>query len=726
MTDSHKEDMNLTRKRILSLLIVVASLLIVSLTALSQSPGRKVIVIGFDGVDAKFTERWMDEGELPNLARLREEGTFRHLRPTLPAQTPVSWSTFATGIDPGRTGIFDFLRRDPATYLPVFAAFDEISEPFLLGDKNPIVGGLAITLIGLVIFGLIARFASGAKWAYVIAMSIAVVLGGAAFWAVGKYLPESKPGVINRRAGIPMWEVVAKAGLKARVIRVPVTFPAVDFEKGHLLSGLGVPDMSGRIGKPFYFTSELNLSREMSNEFSIEVVQLEDNRGAMDTEIVGPPNKLFGAPPYISCPMRLSIPDARDSVSFEVSGQSFTLKPGEWSDWTRLDFKFNEIITIHGASRFFLLESQPEVKIYLSPINFDPRSLPPGFKISAPAGWAKELAGEFGPYKTMGWAIDTWAISEGFANEQMFWDDMEWTVRQFAAMNREFLRSDDDLFIHVFEFPDRVAHVLWRLVDQDHPAYDPVLAEQWGDGLFRSYQIMDEIVGEAMKAAEEENAALIILSDHGFASWRRSINYNTWLAQHGYLGVKSGVEAKERNLEVLFDHGEFWENVDWSTTKAYSLGLGNIYLNLEGREAQGTVKPGEEAEALKREIREKLEALIDPATGQNPVSRVVAREDIYGEFDPNLIPDLFVTNNPGYRVSWQTSLGGIQKDLLETNRNVWSGDHCSLDPNHVKGIFFYNRKLDPGREPYIADIYPTVLDLLGVNPPYKLDGEALK
>src|SRR5213082_2207539 len=112
---------------------------------------QRVIVLGFDGVDARYTEQWMNEGRLPNLARLRAQGTFRPLRPTVPAQTPVSWSTFSTGIDPGRTGIFDFLRRDPKTYLPFFAAFDEVDEPFLLGKKNgPAAAAVVSTIIALI------------------------------------------------------------------------------------------------------------------------------------------------------------------------------------------------------------------------------------------------------------------------------------------------------------------------------------------------------------------------------------------------------------------------------------------------------------------------------------------------------------------------------------------------------------------------------------------------
>src|SRR5213075_1003189 len=211
---------------------------------------------------------------------------------------------------------------------------------------------------------------------------------------------------------IPFWEAAAHAGKKATVVQVPVTFPANDFGEGeHLLSGLGVPDMSGRVGKPFYFTSELEFHRGGDNvggEFSIEVVQLEDNKGVINTKIQGPPNKLFGNPPYIDCPMTLTVANDRNSVQIDVSGQKLTLRPGEWTGWVNFEFAFNKIIKLHGISRFHLISAQPEVKLYLSPINFDPRSLPPGFKISTPTKWAPQLAKDFGPYKTLGWQIDTW------------------------------------------------------------------------------------------------------------------------------------------------------------------------------------------------------------------------------------------------------------------------------------------------------------------------------
>ncbi|MFN2238489.1 MAG: alkaline phosphatase family protein [Thermoanaerobaculia bacterium] len=707
-----------------ALLSLIAALVFAPGALAQERP--KVIVLGFDGVDAAFTERWMDEGKLPNLARLRQQGTFRPLLPTLPAQTPVSWSTFSTGIDPGRTGIFDFLRRDPETYMPVFAAFDETTEPVLLGKYNPPAAAAAMfVVLGLLVFLLVAAF-SGKRAALIAAGLTGILAAGATWVAVDRLIPDTRPGVVNRREGIPMWDVAARAGMKTKVIQIPVTFPATDLEHGHMISGLGVPDISGRIGKPFYFTSELDMKMSGSNEFSIEVVQLEDNRGVIRTEIVGPPNKLFGEPAYIAQPMTVTVADDRESVELAIGKQQIRLRTGEWSDWVEFDFEFNPLITVRGVSRFHLISSQPEVRLYLSPINFDPKRLPPGFRISSPPGWAKELAAQSGRFKTMGWAIDTWAISEGFASEQIFWDDMTWTVSQFRTLFRGFLGDDDDLLVQQFEFPDRVAHVFWRLVDPEHPAYDAALAQRWGHALLESYQLMDAIVGETMAAAEKKNAALIVMSDHGFATWRKSINYNTWLVQNGYLVLRSGTETGERNLEILFDSGQFWENVDFSKSRAYALGLGNIYINLRGRESQGIVEPGAEYEQLKAEIAEKLEALVDPETGEKPVSRVVTREEAYRQFDPNLIPDLFVTNNPGYRVSWQTSLGGVQKDLFSVNDRVWSGDHCSLDPEKVKGIFFYNRPLETDRAPYIADIYATVLDLLRLEPPYELDGVALR
>src|SRR3954469_8474205 len=159
--------------RLIRILALVTA--VIPMAALAK---EKVIVLGFDGVDARYTEQWMNEGKLPNLAKLRAQGTFRPLRPTIPAQTPVSWSTFSTGIDPGRTGIFDFLRRDPRTYLPVFAAFDETKEQFLLGERNAIAGaGIVLVVIGLIAL-IVGRFS---RIGGIVVGVIAIALAAGAF-----------------------------------------------------------------------------------------------------------------------------------------------------------------------------------------------------------------------------------------------------------------------------------------------------------------------------------------------------------------------------------------------------------------------------------------------------------------------------------------------------------------------------------------------------------------
>ena len=166
---------------------------------------------------------------------------------------------------------------------------------------------------------------------------------------------------------------------------------------------------------------------------------------------------------------------------------------------------------------------------------------------------------------------------------------------------------------------------------------------------------MDEIVGETAKALRPEDV-LLVLSDHGFATWRRSVNYNSWLVENGYLVLKGS--AKRQNLEALFSRGQFWEAVDWSKSKAYAMGLGDIYVNLAGREAGGIVGAGRRVRgAAGRAHRRGSRPSTDPKNGERAVSRVFKREEVYRRFDPRLIPDLIVANRPGYRVSWQSSLG---------------------------------------------------------------------
>ena len=664
------------------------------------------MVLAFDGVDASVVEDMTAKGRLPNLAGLARRGGYSPLTPTVPAQTPVSWSTFATGLDPGGHEIFDFLKRDPKDRVPTFAVAEEIEEPLLLGKANPAAGLAAVIAVFSVISGLLLARRRRVLAVACEAVGMAAALG--VFFAVKAWVPPMRPSVRNNRRGETFWSVAAAR--PATVMRMPVTFPPEVFEAGRLLSGLGVPDMSGRIGRPSFYTSDPFYAVREGNDFSIDLVRLPANTGRIDTKIAGPPGKPFAMPGWIELPLSLTVAPSRDRLTIAAGGASVTLGPGQWSEFVSLPFKVNPLITLHGYARFRLESVAPEINLYVSPVQLDPERLPPGVALSSPPRFAAELVSRFGRYKTMGWGIDTWSIQSGTLKEQAFLEDVAATADQERRMLAWLLSGNEHLLVHYFEFPDRVAHVFWRLRDPKHPAYDAALAARYGDVVEKSYETMDGIVGETMKALAPEDV-LIVLSDHGFASWRRSVNYNTWLVEAGYLVLKG--DARRKNLDALFSRGQFWESVDWSKTRAYSMGFGDIYVNLKGRESDGIVEPGAEYEKLRAEIAARLLPLTDPKTGERAVSRVFKREDVYRRFDPRLIPDLIASNRPGYRVSWQSTLGVPTAEIFEDNRDVWSGDHCSLDPDLVRGVLFSSKPFRKSPVPGIADVTASVRALLG-------------
>jgi predicted AlkP superfamily phosphohydrolase/phosphomutase len=711
--------------------LVLAFALVATPLAPAAAVPPRVIVLGFDGADHALVAKGVAEGRLPNLAALAAKGGFSALTPTIPAQTPVSWSTFATGLSPGRTLIFDFLKRNPKTYRPEFAIAEEGRKSFLLGKGNrvgvpAVLGVLAFVLVGLPLKILLRKRGEGVQRGILLAAAVTAALFTFLGIRISSFLPTEIPWPINNRRGTPFWEEAGRKGISSVVMHVPVTFPAVDYDHGRLLSGLGVTDVRGRVGTPSYYTSDPFFAPKNRNEFSVELVRLESNKGTIETEVFGPYNKLFKEPPVIKTPMTLTVaPDGGSLAVAPKGSQALTLKVGEWSPWVVFTFPFNSLVKMTGIGRFHLASLSPEIRLYLSPIHFNPTELPPSVKITAPAALSKKLAERYGLYKTMGWQIDTWSMSEETIDEKTFLEDVDHTVEPFRKMMNDFLDEKDvRLFVQIYEFPDRVAHCFWRFLDPQHPAYDAAKAARWAPAVEKTYVQMDAIVGDAMKKLGPEDI-LIVLSDHGFATWRRSVNYNTWLVQNGFMALKGGDGSQKADLEMLFGQGEFWPNVDWAKTKAYAMGLGDIYVNLKGREGQGCVSPGAEYEAVRDEIKKKLVTLVDPKTGQRAVSRIFTREEAYGSFDADVIPDLFVTNTAGTRIGWQGSLGVVTKEMFEDNAQVWSGDHCSLDPAIVPGILFANRALEKGEQPGIADVPATIYHVLGVAPPEKLDGVPL-
>jgi predicted AlkP superfamily phosphohydrolase/phosphomutase len=279
-----------------------------------------------------------------------------------------------------------------------------------------------------------------------------------------------------------------------------------------------------------------------------------------------------------------------------------------------------------------------------------------------------------------------------------------------------------DLLVGVIESTDRVQHMMWRLIDPTHPMYDKALAAKYGDSIERVYRKCDEFVGEVMSRVDASTPILVV-SDHGFHSFRQSVNLNTWLVQQGFMTLQ-GQAPGEKKLTDLFGGGTFWENVDWSHTKAYAMGLGQIYINLKGREGRGTVSAGAESKTIQDDLAARLLTLTDPKTGVRMVDAVYKSDDIYsGAFVGNAA-ELQVGLADGYRVSWQSTLGGSPPGIVYPNMKKWSGDHGSFDYKTTPGTLISSRPLDGARFS-IIDIAPTVLKYFGVPIPSDIDGQPI-
>ncbi|MDP6580227.1 MAG: alkaline phosphatase family protein, partial [Vicinamibacterales bacterium] len=263
----------------------------------------------------------------------------------------------------------------------------------------------------------------------------------------------------------------------------------------------------------------------------------------------------------------------------------------------------------------------------------------------------------------------------------------------------------------VFDITDRLQHMFFRHLDAKHPANRGRNGKH-KDAIRKLYIEMDELVGRTMEATADDDTALFVMSDHGFKPFRRGVNLNSWLYQHGFLAVKGGQPTG----------ADMFADVDWTRTKAYAVGFGGIYLNLEGREAQGIVKPAA-VDGLKREISEGLRALVDDVEGVQPVREVYDAQQVYSGPYVRDAPDLIVGFRPGHRVGWASVTGGISDEVIEDNTRYWSGDH-NFNPPDVPGMLFSNRAI-AAESPSIMDLGPTVLDLFGVAVPAYCDGKSL-
>src|SRR3954467_14784364 len=654
---------------------------------------KKLVILGFDGMDPHLLQKWMAEGKLPNISRLAKGGGVFPLQTTHSPESPAAWASFATGVNAGKHNIYDFLVRDTNSYLPDLGMVTRTPPKFLFN-----------------------------------------------------YFPISKPKITSTRGGTSFWVSAGKEGVRSDMLTVPVTFPPEDVVNGHMLSGLPLPDIRGTMGTFSYYATDLSRYEEGNTEMGGILKRLVFDGDTASSELEGPPSPIvrqkmeairrkgpavsdaektqlaaLQAAQDVRIPFTVSWDRGGKRASVEIDGRRVALEPGKWSPWIDLTFKVNFLVRLHGMAQLLLLNAGSELQLYVSPVNFKPDD--PPVPMSSPASLAADLYKAIGNYRTLGWAEATWALNESRIDEKTFMDDLmvAFDDRARVILNRVD-QKDWDLLVGVIESTDRVQHMMWRLIDPQHPLYDAALASQYGDSIESVYRRADDFVGEVVKRVGPD-VPVMIVSDHGFHSWRKAVNLDTWLVQNGYM-VMRGQQPGDKKLSDLFGGGTFWENVDWSRPRAYAMGIGQIYFNLRGREAKGIVSPGAEAKQLADELSAKLLTLKDPEDGTAIIRAVYKRDDIYsGEYLQNAA-ELQVGMNEGYRVSWQTTLGGSPEGIVYPNMKKWSGDHGGYDYATTAGALVPSKPIAKS-DPTIMDIAPTVLKFFGVQIPSYIDGKPL-
>lgn len=440
---------------------------------------KRVVVLGLDGLSPDVVQDLMVHGKLPTFSHLKEHGYFSPLVTTNPPISPVAWSSFQTGVNPGKHNIFDFLGRDLKTYLPVLS-FSKLSK----SRRNLTMGTLS--------------------------------------------LPLSQPTITLLRKSKPFWELLGEHGVFSTILRVPVTFPPGKF-RGHLLSAMGAPDLKGSQGTFTCYSSDSRADRDHTGGVHIPVRQ-QGNR--VESYLPGPDNPFLKEPQEMRVPFVLLCDPARQQAELRINGKKFLLKRGEYSAWIPISFRPLPGIAIKGITRFLIRRIEPEFEMYVTPVNIDPER--PAMPVSHPRIYSVYLSKLLGSYATLGEAEDTWALNERVISEDEFRKQCALIYEERKKMFFQALkRTKTGVCACVFDTPDRMQHMFWapgcRTGGENR--YPPVIEDL--------YQEMDRLVGDTMKSLGK-NDALFILSDHGIASFHRCFNLNTWLHWHGYLALKSG------------------------------------------------------------------------------------------------------------------------------------------------------------------------------------------
>ncbi|HIC69412.1 MAG TPA: nucleotide pyrophosphatase, partial [Candidatus Latescibacteria bacterium] len=400
---------------------------------------------------------------------------------TLPAESPVAWSSFQTGCNPGKHRIFDFLVPDRRVMRPQLCS--RIGSP-----------------------GRVLR--------------------------LGKYrIPLGKPRSSSGRRSKPFWQILGEYGVFSSILRVPLTFPPEPFD-GVLLAGTCLPDLKGSQGTYFYYTSD---PRERDRELTSGVqLPLQLTKGGARGSLSGPDNPLVeNGQRELTVDFELHLAGSpAGAAELSIGRRRWLLRLGEYSPWIRLVFKPGLGIKLRGLCRFLLLEAHPHLRLYITPLQLDPER--PALPISHPSIYSTYLAKSRDVFATLGVAEDTSALNEGVIDEDAFLSQCQLIHEEreqmfFDALNK----TPRGAVVCVFDITDRVQHMFLRCMDGDrHPANRGREWQRHRHVVRDLYCQMDELLGRVLDRIGDDEL-LMVMSDHGFKQFRRGVNLNTWLRRKG-------------------------------------------------------------------------------------------------------------------------------------------------------------------------------------------------
>lgn len=632
-----------------------------------STTNRRVIVLGLDGLDPTMVKALIDMGRAPNFKKLAERGSFLPLATTMPALSPVAWSSFITGLTPGGHGIADFIARDPKTYSPVFSIYEN-RDPDLVLDLGDL------------------------------------------------HLPVKGGGPVNLRRGKPFWGYLTDHGIPSWVSRIPTNFP-VDEAATYGISGMGTPDLTDAYGMFSYYTSDPFETYPNLSGGTVHYVDVKQN--VVRAELLGPENTLrtpkpTAGDPYANkakLPFTVYLDPRNDAARIDINGRSVVVKKGEFSDWVKVDFELLPLIgTVSGIVRFLLKEAGSRFRLYVTPINIDPENQ--AAPVTYPVSLGADIARNIGSFWTKGLPADTKAFDYRVFEDEDYVQNADLLLREHMDMfDYLWSRFDTGLFFFYVSNTDQDAHMLWRNMDETHPMHARSDV-RFSGYLHHLYEKMDELVGKVLPALDDRTL-LLVCSDHGFAQFGRQFHLNTWLRDNGYLTLKPGTEKKDETA---------YTDIDWKKTVAYGIGFNGLYLNRAGREAEGIVDASKAREIESRLGRD-LEAISDPETGKRPVAKVYRRDEVYSGDHVAEMPELLVGYTPGYRGSSASVLGATGKAIIDLNPWAWSGDH-SMARDLVPGTLFSNRRVSKA-DPSILDLPVTILEFFGIEKPPQMVGRSI-